>query len=170
MTKNVLAALSLAAAMGHSVAADGDETLAELDAVWAELSRTVVEGDFDGMAAVYHDDAVLVNAISNTSNPIASAMEGWKPDIERTKNGEVQAHVKFRFSQRLYNETTAHETGMFYYSAKPVDGEPGEAIINFEALLVKKGGEWKVMMEYQKSRATPEEWHAVKQAAVNNTK
>ncbi len=43
--------------------------LAELDAVWAEVSRTVVEGDFDGMAAVYHKDAVLVNSASGTSYP-----------------------------------------------------------------------------------------------------
>ncbi|MGD2123925.1 MAG: hypothetical protein PVJ76_19395, partial [Gemmatimonadota bacterium] len=33
----------------------------ELDAFWAEVSRTVAEGDFEGYAATYHEDAVLVS-------------------------------------------------------------------------------------------------------------
>jgi hypothetical protein len=145
-----------------SFPAAADSTLTELDAVWAELSRTVVEGDFEGMAAAYHQDAVLVNAISGSSYPIADAMAGWKPGIEQSKNGEIHAEVAFRFSQRLHDETTAHETGMFYYTATPDGGETTAAIINFEALLVKKDGVWKMVMEYQKSSATIEEWNALK--------
>jgi len=153
--------LALALNLIPFAAAGNDATLAELDAVWAELSRTVTEGDFAAMAAVYHEDAVLVNAISQSSYPIAAAMSGWKPDIDRTRNGEVHAEVAFRFSQRLNDATTAHETGIFYYMATPADGETSAAIINFEALLVKKNGEWKVMMEYQKSVATIEDWNVL---------
>jgi uncharacterized protein (TIGR02246 family) len=155
------ASLALVLLFHPPATADSDPTVSELDAVWAELSRTVLEGDFEGMAAVYHEDAVLVNAISQSSYPIATAMVGWKPDIERTRVGDVQASVAFRFSQRLHDATTAHETGMFYYSATPKGGETSEAIINFDALLVKKNGEWKMMMEYQKSAATADEWNAL---------
>ncbi|TDI75324.1 MAG: hypothetical protein E2O84_04505 [Bacteroidetes bacterium] len=88
-------------------------------------------------------------------------MKGWKPDIDRTKAGEVAASVEFRFSQRLSDETTAHETGIFHYSAKPEDGELNEYYIFFEGLLVKKGGEWKMLMEYQKSTATAEDFAAL---------
>ena len=147
--------------LAHSAMAGEEETLAELDALWAEVSRTVAEGDFDGMAAAYHEDAVLVNSISGSSYPIAQAMEGWKPGIESTKKGELEASVEFRFSQRLHDDNTAHETGMFFYTAKPTEGEPSGGVINFEALLVKKDGGWKMIMEHQKSVATTEEWDAL---------
>ena len=34
--------------------------LAELNNFWAEVSRTVNEGDFEGYKATYHEDAVVV--------------------------------------------------------------------------------------------------------------
>ena len=161
MNKSCLAHVSVMMLLAQPTLADDDKTIAELDAVWAELTRTVVEGDFDGMAAAYHADAVLVNAISGTSYPISEAMQGWKTGIDRTRAGEVDASVTFKFTQRLHNETTAHDTGMFYYTAKSLDEDASSAIINFEALLVKKDGQWKIMMEYQKSVATTGQWDAL---------
>jgi ketosteroid isomerase-like protein len=50
----------------------------DLDSYWAELSRTVREGDFQGYAKTYHDDAVVVFAVGNnkTSVAIADALSG----------------------------------------------------------------------------------------------
>lgn len=156
-----LASLALVLACVPFAIADNDVTISELDAMWAEVSRTVFEGDFEGLAAVYHEDAVLVNGASHFSYPIIDALERWKPGIESTKNGEMRAKVSFRFSQRLNDATTAHETGMFYYSSTPTGEETSANIVNFEALLVKKNGEWKVVMEYQKSSGTVEDWNAL---------
>jgi hypothetical protein len=86
---------------------------ADLDAFWAELSRTVAEGDFEGYAATYHEDAVLVSGLSGTSYPISQALDGWKQGFVDTKAGKMRASVEFRFTQRLSDATTAHETGMF---------------------------------------------------------
>ena len=38
----------------------GAQITGELDDFWAEVSRTVAEGDFDGYAATYHPDAVVI--------------------------------------------------------------------------------------------------------------
>ena len=78
-----------------------------------------------------------------------------------TKSGKIKASVSFRFSQRLGDETTAHETGMFLYSTVSADGKTVRDYIHFEALLIKKK-DWKIMMEYQKSKATEEEWNKLK--------
>ena len=45
----------------------------ELDAYWAEVSRTVEEGDFEGYAELYHPDAVLVMQGQGTV-PIGEAL------------------------------------------------------------------------------------------------
>ena len=46
----------------------------DIDAFWDEAVRTVEEGDYDGYAALYHEDAVLVNGLAGTSVPIADAL------------------------------------------------------------------------------------------------
>jgi ketosteroid isomerase-like protein len=151
----VLLASSLTAWGGLSA-----QTTAELDAVWAEMSRTVSEGDFEGYAALYHEDAVLVAMGAGTSYPISTALDGWEQGFTDTREGDATASVRFRFSQRLHDETTAHETGIFNYRFESAAGEVSDTYIHFEALLVKKDG-WKMIMEYQQSPATPEEWEAL---------
>ncbi|MFK7847084.1 MAG: hypothetical protein AB8G77_17410 [Rhodothermales bacterium] len=131
-----------------------------LDAYWLEVSRTVREGDFKGYAVLYHDDAVLVSNFSKSSVPIASALTNWKQGFMDTKAGKMAADVTFRFSQRYADDKTAHETGIFRYVSTPKGGEMSEQFIHFEGLLVKKDV-WLMMMEFQKSPATKEEWDAL---------
>lgn len=139
--------------------ANSTAQLGDIDAVWAEVSRTVGEGDFEGYAATYHEDAVLVNALSGTSYPIASALAGWKQGFDDTKSGKQTAGVEFRFTQRLSDETTAHDTGIFHYWYHPEGGERVDSYIHFEGLFVNKDG-WLMVMEYQKSEASIDEWNA----------
>lgn len=134
------------------------QTNAELDAYWAEVSRTVEEGDFEGYAALYHADAVLVT--STTSFSIGQALEGWKQDFVNAKSGVTKNAVDFRFSERLNDETTAHESGIFRYSSETASGEVTPQYVHFEGLLVKKG-RWLMLMERQKAPATVEEWNAL---------
>lgn len=136
------------------------QVAAELDAYWAEASRTVAEGDFTGYAALYHPDAVLVSLGSDTSYPIAEALAGWEEGFDETREGRARAGVEFRITRRLHDGTTAHETGIFRYTLTPRGGEETVALLHFEALLVKKGGDWLMLMEYQKAPATGAEWEA----------
>ena len=135
------------------------QTTGELDAYWEELARTVEEGNFEGYAAAYHPDAILVTDGSG-SQPIASALAGWKQLFVDTAAGNARAAVKFRFTDRLNDETTAHETGIFRYSFAPRDGDEMVSTVHFTALLVKKDGAWRMLMEHQKTPATDEEWEA----------
>lgn len=142
------------------VVAEYSVTPNTLDAFWAEAARTVIEGDFAGYSATYHKDAVLVNGLSGTSYPIASALAGWKDGFDQTVAGKQKSNVEFRFSTRLSDATTAHETGIFNYTAEDSTGTVSQSLIHFEGLLVMNNG-WKLVMEYQKSVATQEEWDAL---------
>lgn len=135
--------------------------IAELDHFWNELAKTVREGDLEGYASGYHDDAVVVFG-TKSSVPIEVALKSWEQGFLDTKAGKAKSDVEFRFSQRLGDATTAHETGMFYFTLADDSGKTQKHYANFEALLVKKDGSWKCIMEYQKSPATPEEWEALK--------
>jgi ketosteroid isomerase-like protein len=139
----------------------GAQTTAELDAYWAEVARTVQAGDFEGYSALYHEDAVLVSNFTNNSYPIAGALAEWEQGFIDTRSGASKARVRFRFSQRLNDRTTAHETGIFNYRFESASGEVADQYVHFQALLVKKDG-WRMVMEYQQSAATTDEWEALR--------
>ena len=140
----------------------GKSRLAELDAYWAAVSRAVNRGDFDAYAATCHPEGVLVSGGKQMSQPLAAALARWKQEFVDTRDGKMKASVEFRFSRRIGDPTTAHETGIFLYTARKADGPPKAEPIHFEALLVKKADGWKILMENQKGPATEAEWQALK--------
>ena len=140
---------------------DDSSRIKELDEYWAEVSRCVNEGDFNGYKATCHKDGVFVSGASNKAYPLSDALKRWKKDFTDTKSGKTKASVQFRFSKRLGDKTTAHETGMFCYTSVNTDGTKKMYYINLEALLIKRGT-WKIMMEYQKSEGTEKEWNELK--------
>ena len=140
--------------------AAGTVSAQDLDAYWDEVSRTVAEGDFEGYAVLYDEDAVLVSDFSESSVPIATALKNWKSGFDDTKAGKMTASVVFRFSTEYVGEETAFSRGIFRYaSAKEGEAENAQ-YINFEALLVKKDV-WLMVMESQLSIATEEAWNAL---------
>lgn len=136
--------------------------LVELDAYWAVVSKAVNTGDFDAYAATCHPEGVLVSGGKQMSQPLAAALARWKQEFVDTRDGKMKASVEFRFSRRIGDATTAHETGIFLYTAQKADGPPKAEHIHFEALLVNRADGWKILMENQKGPATEAEWQALK--------
>ena len=157
---------TFASGQKSKTAASADSTrIAELNQFWTKVSRTVQEGDFHGYSATYHKDAVCVIAsIKNKyTAPIDVQLDIWKQGFADTKAGKTKDKVEFRFSQRLGDATTAHETGIFYFTS--VDSNGKVLVKNwviFEDLLVKRNGAWVTLMEYQKSKTTQEVWDDLK--------
>lgn len=137
------------------------DRFAEIDAYWAEVSRSVNEGDFAAYSATCHKEGVLVSGSKNYSQPLATALARWKKDFTDTREGKVKSKVEFRFSRRVGDATTAHETGIFRYTSQLPGGEPKMDYIHLEALLVKKETGWKILMENQTGPATEAAWNAL---------
>ena len=144
----------------ESIYADGG-IINELDVAWDKLEQTVSNGDFRSFKSVYHHDAVLVNGITKNSYPIKNAFEGWEKGFIDTKSEEIIANLDVKFSERLFDEFTAHETGIFHYYTINKNGDKNDTYVHFESLWVKKNNKWKMVMEYQKSRTTEAEWNSL---------
>jgi len=151
----------LAAALTWCSTATAQESSAslELDLFWAEVARTVREGDFEPYRNTYHPDAILVSNLTNSSEPIAEALANWESGFTKTREGENSVSLEFRFTHRINDTSTAHEKGIFRYATTAEDGQTSVTYMHFEALLIKKDG-WKTLMEYQTGLATTEEWDA----------
>jgi len=153
-------------AFGQDTApAQGDSDVAsqraELETYWAEVSRAVAEGDFAAYQQTCHPRAVLVSGVKKTSYPLSQALQRWKVEFDDTRAGRRKSSVTFRFSHRFGDATTAHEAGIFLYEFQLPNKPSVKEFVHFEALLVKEQGDWQILMEYQKSRATVEEWSAL---------
>ena len=138
------------------------DRLTDLNAYWAEVSRCVKTGGFAGYRATTHPQGVLVAGTHDRCYPLAQALARWKQEFDDTKSGKKRASVTFRFSKRLGDESTAHETGIFLYTSTDKKGKETREYIHFEGLLRKVNGKWLMLMEYQKSKATEAEWRALK--------
>ena len=137
-----------------------------LDSYWKNMSQTVTDGNFDGYAAAYHPDAVVVfaTATPKRSVSIAEAMTDWKQGFDDTKNKQQTSQVNFRFSERIIGTNTAHETGIFHYTARHKDGrELANVYVHFEMLLVYKNGKWLGLMELQRSLTDEKAWKELKE-------
>ena len=100
--KNVICIFALLSLLNHTqelfAAQEEEARLVELDAYWAEVSRAVSEGDFEGYKATCHEQGVLVSGTKKTSYPLSEALVRWEKDFTATKAGKIKAKMEFRFS------------------------------------------------------------------------
>jgi len=157
----LLIALIVSAGCSSNIQLTKSDRVSELDRYWQEVSRCVGEGDFEGYKATCHKDGVIVSGNSGKCMPLSVVLKKWKKDFDNTRSGKVKGNVEFRFGTRLGDSTTAHETGMFCYTSTKPDGSIEKDYIHLEALLLKQD-KWLIMMEYQKSIGTAQEWNALK--------
>ena len=133
----------------------------ELDDYWKRVALAVRTGDLEGYRTTCHPDGVLVNGKAKKSELLSDALLRWGKEFADTRAGKMKAQVEFRFSERKTGKGTAHETGIFLYSSQKQGEKWKKDYVHFEALLVKKSGEWKILMEFQKSSATIQEWESL---------
>ena len=147
--------------LGFTGFLQGKDLTMELNEYWARVSQAVKTGDLEAYRATCHSDGVLVSGKGAKSELLSQALVRWGKEFADTKAGKMKAQVEFRFSERIKGKDTAHETGIFLYSSKRKGEEWKKDYVHFEALLVKKNGKWKILMEFQKSAASEAEWSAL---------
>ena len=135
------------------------QVVAELDALWERVAQSVRTGDPDLYLSTYHPDAVFVSARRGISRTVVDDVEANRGAWRATAEGRADRDIEFRFTRRIHDERSAHETGIFRYSSVE-DGARTVVTIHFSAALVKVAGEWLQLLEYQDSDATDAEWEA----------
>lgn len=135
-------------------------TSAAIDAdVWKPIAASVVNDDIGAMGRTYHPDAVLVS--NDGTRSIASALAGWGKDMVANKAKGIRATVEFRFTKRQDDTETAFETGVFKYTVIDKAGVSTPSYRRLEALLVKRQGKWRIVMERQLDAVTEATWNAI---------
>jgi hypothetical protein len=144
-----------------AAAVEEKDRLRELDVYWKTVSRAVNEGNFEVYQATCHPEGVLVSGNKRMSQPLSAALARWKQEFVDTKEGKMRASVAFRFSRRLGDATTAHETGIFRYESQRTGAPAVVEYVRFEALLVRRQDAWQILMENQQESVSEEAWRAL---------
>ena len=156
-----LAGIILTGSFAIDLAAEEKIEAFGTDSLYEELIRAVVENDFDGMAAAYHKDAVLVSPKGTAL--ISNEIPRWRADGEKLKASGGRATLSFRFKKRQVDEATAFEQGIFRYGTIDAEGKESIAFAHFEDLNLLVNGKWHTIMERQIDVATEDEWNALSQ-------
>ena len=158
--KSGMLALVLFVSFASAAHGQANSSSAAIDAdVWKPVAASVANDDIVAMGKTYHPDAILV--MRSGTKRISEALAGWGRDMVTNKGKGITATVEFRFSQRQDDGETAFETGMFKYTTKDKAGVTTPRYIRMEALLVKKGGKWLMMMERQLEAVDEAAWNAL---------
>tara|TARA_S200000501_G_scaffold166804_1_gene157158 strand:- start:5968 stop:6450 length:483 start_codon:yes stop_codon:yes gene_type:complete len=131
----------------------------EIDRVWSELILSVKKGDFSRYKTFYHEDAVLISQTDKTSSTIKDAFIRWEEGFRLTRSGKIKTNLEVRFKKRLTDKKTFFEEGVLKYSTIDSQGNKNLSYLAFEALWIKKGEKWLMIMENQKSFLDEFEWN-----------
>ena len=131
----------------------------EIDKVWSELALSVKKGDFSRYKTFYHEDAVLISQTNQTTTTIKDAFVRWEEGFRQTRSGKIKTNLEVRFKKRLADKKTFFEEGMLKYWTTDSEGNDNISYLEFEAVWIKRGKEWLMIMENQKSFLDVIEWN-----------
>ena len=131
----------------------------EIDRVWSELVLSVKKGDFSKYKTFYHEDAVLISQANHTTVTIKDAFVRWEEGFRQTRSGKIKTNLEVRFKKRLADKKTFFEEGILKYWSTDSKGNENISFLEFEAVWIKKGKEWLMIMENQKSFLDEIEWN-----------
>ena len=131
----------------------------EIDRAWSELILSVKKGDFSKYRTFYHEDAVLISQSNQTTATIKDAFVRWEEGFRQTRSGKIKTNLEVRFRKRLADKKTFFEEGMLKYWTTDSEGNDNISYLEFEAVWIKRGKEWLMIMENQKSFLDEIEWN-----------
>lgn len=149
-------------AVASPAAGQSDPVIAELDAFWAEVARTVSAGDAEGMRELYHPDGIYVfgSRESYLTQAQSSALDDANADLQATREGRRAQGIEFRLTSRVHDESTAHEVGLYHFWVTPQGEERSDHYGVVDSYLTKVGGRWMILVEIQTGESSKAEWDA----------
>jgi hypothetical protein len=135
--------------------------VAELDAFWAEVVKSVTQWSVAAQKATYHPDAVGVygTADSYSTSLVWDDYAAREADSTSTNNRPRNPGLEFRFSSRVHSASSAHEVGLYHFWADGREDYYGTV----DSYLVKKDGQWMILVEIQFEPAVTEaDWDALR--------
>ncbi|MFW6227617.1 MAG: YybH family protein [Bacteroidota bacterium] len=131
------------------LAQNNQENMAEINRqVWYPFYKAYETLDAELFASL-HDTAIFRipadNKTIETYSEYISGLENW---FAQNLKDNRQLNIEFRFFERINNNLTASERGIYKFSMRAPGTEEVVFYGKFHVILQKENGVWKIRMDY----------------------
>ena len=130
--------------------AQNTENLKAINTTWAKFYKAFETLDYTLMADIHSKDLVRVSGGRRIID-YDTYINNYKAGFERDKKAGQTSHISLRFFERISNDSTASERGI--YKLVRNKGKENEQAYygQFHVLFKKIDGKWMITMDYDSS-------------------
>ncbi|WP_111683838.1 YybH family protein [Winogradskyella tangerina] len=148
--KNILLIVLFTCFTTSTVCAQKKEQLQEINITWAKFYKAFETLDYTLMAEIHSEDLIRVSGGRRIIG-YDTYINNYKTSFERDKNAGQTSHISLRFFERLSNDDTASERGVYKLVRNKGTNKEQAYYGQFHVLFKKIDGEWKITMDYDSS-------------------
>lgn len=119
--------------------------------IWLPFIKAFAEGKADDYIALHSRQLVRPMGDAKRIDPYDRWSAGTRGMFKSFADRGTKAAIDFRFLERIANEDTASERGIFEFSMTNAKGETQKSYGKFHVILRKEDGKWKILMDYDSS-------------------
>ncbi len=148
--KNLIIIFLLTCFTTSSIFAQKKVHLEAINTTWAKFYEAFETLDYTLMAEIHSKDLVRVSG-GRSIIDYDTYVNNYKATFERDKTAGQTNHISLRFFERICNETTASERGIYKLVRNKGTDREQAYYGQFHVLFKKMDGEWKITMDYDSS-------------------
>ena len=121
-----------------------------INAVWDKFYKAFETLDYTLMADIHSKDLVRVSGGKRILD-YDTYIKNYKIGFEQSKETNQTSNISLRFFERLNNDTTASERGIYRLIRNKGTKDEKAYYGQFHVLFKKINGEWKITLDYDSS-------------------
>ncbi|MBL8516552.1 MAG: nuclear transport factor 2 family protein [Betaproteobacteria bacterium] len=116
--------------------------------VWIPYSKAFAEGKANDYIALHSKSLLRVMGDLKFVDPYEGFTRNMAEMFDSLKKQNVKVSIQFRFTERIANQDTASERGIYEFVMTDAKGKVTRNYSRFHNFLKKEGGKWKIVMDY----------------------
>ena len=126
-----------------------EENLKNIDnQVWHPFTKAFETFDYILFSSIHSKDLIRINADGKRIQNKETYIDGYK---ERWESIDRKQTISFRFLERLNNENSASERGIYKLTIHPGTDQEQSYYGQFHVILKKEQHAWKILVDYDSS-------------------
>lgn len=116
--------------------------------VWVPYSKAFAEGKVNDYIALHSKSLLRVMGDLKFVDPYDGFTKNMQEMFANLAKQNVKVTIQFRFTERIANQDTASERGIYEFVMTDPKGKVTKNYSRFHNFLKKEGGKWKIVMDY----------------------
>lgn len=167
MLKSIISAFVFCLVFTITGYSQSSQNLKDINKVWAKFYQAFETLDYEPMAEIHSKKLIRISGGKRISD-YNTYINNYK---RRFKQNNSTNKIALRFIERINNDSTASERGIYKLTVNEGKEEEQSYYGKFHVIFTKENGEWKILMDYDSTEGdTIGEYHFLKAYAIDNLK